>query len=170
MWRGIKYVEQLSDRLHSCVLTDCASLFCSSYRFLSQQCCGQAGKICPILLLQVNVNIASSAQLCVYVCVCVYVQAFFFHCIYMTVWPPSLPPADYVARWGGQHVCSAAGRVPGVCVWNGHQESLHHHHLWLSDQLHHENRPLPAGWVSCSASTQFHFSQRGIREGSKGTD
>lgn len=78
-WIGTIYIHgaliQLLDGLHSCVLTDCVSLFCSQYRFLSQQCCGQAGKICPILRLQVNVNTTSAVHcVCVYVCSCVCVS------------------------------------------------------------------------------------------------
>lgn len=133
IWAGTNW-SSLSNRQHSCALTDCVSLFCSPNRFLSQQYWGQAGKICPILCLRVNVNITSAVQ-----CrsVCVYFNAY--------TWHYNLPPADHVPQWGEQDVCSAEGWVPGVGVWNGHQESLHHHCLWLSEQLHHENWPLPTG-------------------------
>lgn len=62
---GSTTIIQVFDRLHSCELTDCVALFCSQYRFLSQWCCEQAGKICPIVRLQVNVNITSAAH-----CIC----------------------------------------------------------------------------------------------------
>lgn len=120
----------------------CANrLHVSQYRFLSQQCCEQAGKISPILHLQVNVNTTSA--------VCVWWHSNLF---------TSLPAAYYDTQWGEQYVCSAEGRVPGVCVWNGHQESLHHHHLWLPDKLYNENWPLPVGWVAPAADTLFKFS------------
>lgn len=135
---GSTTIIQVFDWLHSCELTDCAALFCSQYRFLSQWCCEQAGKICPIVRLQVNVNITSAAHC---ICVCVLFIAYTGYSN-LHVSTPSLPPADYIPQWGEQYVCSAEGWVPGVCVWDGHQESVYHNYFWLFDQLHHENRPL----------------------------
>ncbi len=50
---------------------------------------------------------------------------------------------DHLSNRGEQHVCSAKGWVLGTCVWDGHQEGLHHHHLRHAYKQHHENRSLP---------------------------